>query len=117
MCEFRIAHILFSHNEVADPMVNISKPNAYKKAKQALDRLHDGEAFEIIASQLSDCPSGAMGGLLGSIVPGQMVQPFESVSFSLSEGQVSDIFETEFGYHIAWRYNDDLLDEAFTSRF
>lgn len=117
MQEFRIAHILFSHNEIADPMVDVTKPDAYQKATDALQRIQDGEAFEIIATQMSDCPSGAMGELLGAIVPGQMVQPFEQVIFALTEGEVSPIFETEFGYHIAWRYNDDLLDEAFSQRF
>lgn len=117
MQEYRIAHMLFSHNEIQDPMVDTSREDALENAQDALQRLQDGEAFEIVASQVSDCPSGAMGGLLGAVQAGEMVQPFESVCFALGVGQVSEIFETEFGYHIAWRYTDDILDETFTSRY
>jgi len=113
---YQIAHILFGHLEAEDIVSENSKKQALEKAEESLDRIkNDNVAFEIIASQVSDCPSGALGGLLGQVEKGEMVPEFEEIVFNLEPGEVSNIFESEYGYHIAWRYNDDLLDEAFKS--
>ncbi|MGB1361249.1 MAG: peptidylprolyl isomerase [Alphaproteobacteria bacterium] len=113
MAEYKIAHILLSHRESEEPTSDRTRPDALSKAEDALDRIKDGMAFEIIASQVSDCPSGAIGGLLGVVEEGEMVEEFEEVAFKLNEGDVSEVFETEYGYHIAWRYTTELLDEAY----
>ena len=113
---YQIAHILFGHLEAEDIVSKNNKKQALEKAEESLDRIkNDNVAFEIVASQVSDCPSGALGGLLGQVEKGEMVPEFEEIAFNLELGEVSNIFETEYGYHIAWRYNDDLLDEAFKS--
>ena len=73
------------------------------KAKQQIDEIHAGiiekDNFEETASKLSDCPENA--GDLGYFARGQMVQPFEEVIFNLQVGQMSEPFQTEFGFHIA----------------
>ena len=104
-----IAHILVSHSDIEDSFVERTKAEAKKIIDEALDRIKDGTGFEGVASQVSDCPSGAMGGVLGAVSKGEMVQPFESVVFGLEEGHVSEVFETEYGYHIAWCYNPNDL--------
>ena len=113
---YQIAHILFTHREIEDSYTDTTKQQAFDNAKLALDRINDGTAFEIVASQVSDCPSGALGGLLGEVEKGEMVEEFDEIAFNLNEGEVSDILETEYGYHIIWRYNNELLDEAFRER-
>ncbi len=64
--------------------------------------LRNGRAFEEIADEFSDCPG--RGGDLGFFPRGQMVEEFENVVFSLHPGQVSAIFRTPFGFHIAKLY-------------
>lgn len=64
-----------------------------------LAKLHQGEDFSKLAQLHSDCPD--RGGDLGWFSQGQMVQAFEDVLSTLKPGQISDVFETEFGFHIA----------------
>ncbi len=65
-------------------------------AKAALD---GGADFAAVADAQSDCPG--RGGDLGFFAPGHMVEAFDRVVFALEPGQVSGIFRTEFGFHIA----------------
>ena len=71
--------------------------------KKALDELKKGAVFETLAQKYSDCPEN--GGDLGYITRGQMVEEFEDVVFNLGIGQVSGIFRTRFGFHIAKLYD------------
>ncbi len=60
--------------------------------------LEDGD-FEKLAKQHSDCND--QGGDLGFFPRGHMVPAFEEVVFNMKPGELSDVFETEFGFHIA----------------
>ena len=79
-----------------------------KKKKQQKDKLANileqakkGESFSKLAKQYSDDTGSAKnGGLIKNIKPGDMVQPFDNFAFSLAIGEISEIFETPFGYHI-----------------
>lgn len=71
------------------------------KAEAILDSIHAGEDFARLAEAHSDDPGTASaGGDLGWFRRGQMVREFEDVAFSLIDGQVSDVVETEYGFHI-----------------
>jgi peptidyl-prolyl cis-trans isomerase C len=63
-------------------------------------RLKKGEDFSELAKKSSDCPSAPRGGDLGFFPRGQMVPAFENSAFALKSGDVSDIIETQFGYHL-----------------
>lgn len=67
--------------------------------EQSLADLKAGASFEEVADRDSDCKGN--GGDLGYFPRGQMVETFDKVVFELDEGAVSDIFETEFGFHVA----------------
>ena len=62
--------------------------------------LKAGADFEQLAKAESQDGSGQRGGDLGWFGRGRMVQPFEDVSFALADGEISEPFETQFGYHI-----------------
>ncbi|MHC4461708.1 MAG: peptidylprolyl isomerase [Planctomycetota bacterium] len=71
--------------------------------KKAQDELKKGAVFETLAQKYSDCPEN--GGDLGYITRGQMVEEFEDAVFNLNVGEVSDVFRTRFGFHIARLYD------------
>ncbi|MCF7911014.1 MAG: peptidylprolyl isomerase [Candidatus Cloacimonetes bacterium] len=64
------------------------------------DQLNKGADFAELAKKYSDCPSGANGGDLGYIERGVTVKAFEEAAFKLEQGEVSDLVETEFGFHL-----------------
>jgi peptidyl-prolyl cis-trans isomerase C len=95
--QVRASHILIK----VDPGTDESKKaEARKKLKGIHNKLQKGENFEALAKEYSEGPSGAKGGDLGYFSRGQMVEPFDEVAFGLSPGRVSDIVETQFGYHL-----------------
>lgn len=71
------------------------------KALELFKKIKDGADFADLAKQNSGDPgSKEQGGDLGFFVRGQMVPQFEQAAFSLKPGEVSEPFETQFGWHI-----------------
>jgi peptidyl-prolyl cis-trans isomerase C len=58
------------------------------------------------------CPSGKEGGSLGWFGRGMMVPEFDQAVFSMNVGDVSDIIETQFGYHIILKTDHEAPREA-----
>lgn len=65
----------------------------------------DVDFAEVAARESQDPGSARKGGDLGWFPSGAMVQPFDSISFALADGQISEPFKTSFGYHIIKRYD------------
>ena len=85
----------FAKNPDMDPK------KAREKAEGILKRAKSGEDFEALAKEFSDEPGAKeRGGELPWFGRGQMVKEFEDAAFAMKEGDVSDIVETRFGYHI-----------------
>ena len=74
---------------------------AKEKALQLLDSIKAGKEFSELARKYSDDSLSAIqGGNLGKAKKGTFVKEFEDAAFLLQQGEVSEIVETEFGYHI-----------------
>src|SRR5499427_1842364 len=71
-----------------------------EKARGVLERAKKGEDFSSLAKQYSEDSTAAAGGDLGDFGHGQMVPEFEKAAFSLGVGAISDLVQTQFGFHI-----------------
>jgi peptidyl-prolyl cis-trans isomerase C len=74
-----------------------------EEATYLKEQISNGASFAEIAKQHSKCPSASNSGDLGPFGPGQMVKPFEDATFALQVNEVSDIVQTQFGYHLIHR--------------
>jgi len=94
----RASHILIQVPQGADAA---TKAAAKTKAEGILKDLKAGKDFAAAAKENSQDPGSAVnGGDLGFFEQGQMVPPFEQAAFALKPGQMSEIVETQFGFHI-----------------
>jgi peptidyl-prolyl cis-trans isomerase C len=73
---------------------------AKSEADALLAEIRDGADFVELATNRSQGPSAARGGDLGYFGPGQMVPAFEQAAFALQPGEVSEVVQTQFGYHV-----------------
>jgi peptidyl-prolyl cis-trans isomerase SurA len=75
--------------------------NVKQRLRGFIQEVREGEDFATLAVLYSDDPgSASKGGDLGMVPRGTMVPEFDEVAFQLSNGELSGVFETEFGYHI-----------------
>lgn len=93
--------VSFSQVVMAPQASDSAKAVARQKAETILDSIRAGADFEEMAKRYSQDPGSAeSGGDLGWFRRGQMVREFEDAAFALPDGTVSNVVETEFGYHI-----------------
>ena len=93
----RASHILLKTSANSTEQ---EKAEIRKKMESILQEARNGANFAELAKKYSQCPSAQQGGDLQYFTRGRMVQPFEDAAFALKPGEISDIVETEFGYHI-----------------
>ena len=99
----RASHILLMYTGSMRSTASRSQDEAESLINQIKSELDDGGNFAELARTHSDCPSGSEGGDLGVFGQGMMVPEFEQVAFDLNVGDVSDVVDTPFGYHIIRR--------------
>jgi len=88
-------HILIKTNEL------VTDEAAEKRLQQLRERILNGEDFaELAKAHSEDTGSAIDGGSLGWTSPGVMVPEFEEVMNGLAEGEMSDVFQSRFGWHL-----------------
>ena len=91
----------YSHIIVMPEILPEEKEYARQKLVGIRKRIMDGESFASMARMYSEDPGSSIkGGELGDFGRGVMYPAFEAVAFSLQKGEISEIVETEAGFHI-----------------
>lgn len=94
--KYEIAHIVKKPDISLDQKLEV-KDRLYKMRKRILD----GERFSTLALLYSEDPGSAKkGGELGFHGRGEFAPEFEAAAFNLRDGEISEVIETEFGFHI-----------------
>ena len=95
--KFKVRHILILSNKGAPPD---NKMERYNYIQDILSEIKNGKDFAEAAKEYSEDVSASSGGMVGYIEKGKMVPEFEEVVYSLKEGEISNVVETEFGFLI-----------------
>ncbi|MEE4174244.1 MAG: peptidylprolyl isomerase [Xanthomonadales bacterium] len=111
--EYRANHLLIETNELVDA------EEAMNIARDLRERIVDGEDFAEIARERSDDPTSAnLGGDLGWFDPRQFGDRFQAMLVALEDGEISEPFQTQAGWHVIQRvgYREtDVTDEAMAN--
>ncbi|MBD3235988.1 MAG: hypothetical protein GF330_04745 [Candidatus Eisenbacteria bacterium] len=95
--QIRARHILLKTNPDDTPEQRAQKR---ERAAALRDSIQAGGDFAALARAHSECPSAPQGGELPPARRGQWVPPFEQAALALQPGEISDVVETDYGYHI-----------------
>ena len=110
LAQTNVSHILIRPSEIVTP------EQAQRQAQELYERIQGGEDFAELAKEFSEDPASALnGGALGWSTPDQFVPQFAQVMSQSDIGEVSEPFESEFGWHILLlegRREQDMSDEA-----
>ncbi|MBG40117.1 MAG: hypothetical protein CMP74_02720 [Flavobacteriales bacterium] len=95
--QFKIGQILILPNPSDSSLIQTKE-----KLNNLRNRILTGDKFSTMAILYSEDPgSSRNGGEYVNIKKGQLTKQFEAVIYSLSPGEISNVFETEYGFHIA----------------
>lgn len=95
--QVRASHILIA---VKADATDEEKAAALAKAEELDKQAKEGADFATLAAENSDCPSKAQGGDLDYFTKDRMVPAFSEAAFAMNVGDISDVVETQFGYHV-----------------
>ena len=114
--QVKASHILICYKGASGCSQETSKEDAKKQAEDLLPQLTT-KNFAAKAKEFSTEPGAdTSGGDLGYFSRGMMVKEFEDQSFSMKVGEISPVIETQFGFHIIYKVDEEVVKEYQISR-
>jgi peptidyl-prolyl cis-trans isomerase NIMA-interacting 1 len=102
-----VRHILVKHKGAKNPVAGVTRTReeACLRAAEARDKLRQGAEWDAVVKEYSDDPGAATrSGTLGSVERKELQKPFADAAFELSVNMMSDVVETESGFHLVFRF-------------
>jgi hypothetical protein len=101
-----VKHVLVKYEGAknADPAIKRTRAEACLRAIAARDKVREGASFGDVVKEFSDEAGAATReGSLGAVERKDVAKPFADAAFELSVNQLSDVVESEFGFHVILR--------------
>ncbi len=101
-----VKHILVKYQGSKNPVDSVvrTREEACMRALEARDKMVGGAEFDDVVKEYSDEPGAATrNGSIGSVERKDLAKPFADAAFELSLNQMSDVVETESGFHLIMR--------------
>lgn len=109
--EVEASHLLICFKESQGCESELSKEEAFEKIKKLKEEATSDNFVELVKANSTEPGASERKGSLGWFAKGQMVKEFEDTVFSMNNKEISDIVETQFGYHLIYKQNDRSLEE------
>jgi len=94
----KVRHILITVNSA---YAENDRQSSYMRINSIADKLQKNSSrFESLAKKYSECPTALEGGKLGEVVRGTLYPELDTELFSMNEGDISNVIETEMGFHV-----------------
>lgn len=114
--EIKANHLLICWQGTQGCTNGLSKDDAKKKIDELKAQATPANFVDLVKANSTEPNASSTGGDLGWFGKGQMVQPFEDAAFALKVGQISDVVETQFGYHLIYKTDERTVKEYRVSR-
>jgi hypothetical protein len=101
-----VKHVLVKHQSAKNPREGVTRTReeACARAMKARDAVIAGADFDAVVSEYSDEPGAASrAGDIGELTRAELQAPFADAAFLLDLNQMSDVVETDFGFHVILR--------------
>ncbi|MEK7123078.1 MAG: protein translocase subunit SecD [Patescibacteria group bacterium] len=109
-------HILICYKGASRCEQETPKSEAREKSEELKNQATPENFVELAKANSTEPGADTRGGDLGWFAPGQMVKAFEDAVFPLPKNTISDIVETEFGFHLIWKRDERTLPEYRIAR-
>ncbi|MFZ5365449.1 MAG: protein translocase subunit SecD [Patescibacteria group bacterium] len=114
--EIRASHILICYEGIDFCQDQISKEDARKKIEEIRSQATSENFAQLAKDNSADPGSKDNGGELGWFTKEMMIEPFATTAFDLAKDQISEVIETDFGYHIIYKADERVRPEYQVAR-
>ncbi|MDD4332919.1 MAG: protein translocase subunit SecD [Patescibacteria group bacterium] len=109
--EAKASHLLICYKDIKGCESGLTKEEAYNKIKTIKDKATPANFKDLVKQNSTEPGAKETGGDLGWFGTGKMVKAFEDAVFAQTKGTISDIIETEFGYHLIYKQDERSIYE------
>lgn len=109
--EIQASHLLICYEGIERCESGLSKEDALNKITSLKEQITVDNFIDLVKKNSTEPGAGELGGNLGWFGSGVMVKQFETVVFEQEIGSISDVVETQFGYHLIYKQGERDVDE------